>query len=69
VQTVRVRLTEFWDRMVKQFGPAYAESVAADHVIAGLGGTTVRDALSGGADPKEVWRAVCDEFDLPARER
>jgi hypothetical protein len=55
--------------MEKQFGPAYAESVATDHVIAGLGGTTVRGALSGGADPKEVWRAVCDEFDLPARVR
>jgi hypothetical protein len=55
--------------MEKQFGEAYAESLAADHVMAGLGGTTVRDALAHGADAKDVWRAVCEEFDLPARER
>ena len=62
-------MTEFWARMEKQFGAAYAESLAADHVMASLGGMTVRDALARGADAKDVWRAVCDEFDLPARER
>ncbi len=64
-----VRLTEFWARMNKQFGSGYAESVARDHVVAGLGGATVDEALTRGDDVKDVWRAVCEEFDLPARER
>jgi hypothetical protein len=64
-----VRLTEFWARMTGQFGSGYAESVARDHVIAGLGGVTVEAALARGDDAKAVWKAVCDEFDLPARVR
>lgn len=64
-----VRLTEFWAKMNRQFGAGYAESVARDHVIAGLGGATIEDALARGDDAKDVWRAVCEEFDLPARDR
>jgi Protein of unknown function (DUF3046) len=64
-----MRLTEFWYRMGEQFGPAYAESLARDHVIAGLGSRTVTEALADGEDTKGVWRAVCDEFELPARSR
>jgi hypothetical protein len=64
-----VRLTDFWERMREQFGPAYAESLARDHVIAGLGSRTVTQALADGEDAKGVWRAVCEEFALPARDR
>jgi hypothetical protein len=64
-----MRLTEFWARMNRQFGSAYADSVARDHVIAGLGGVTVEAALARGDDAKSVWEAVCNEFDLPARVR
>jgi hypothetical protein len=55
--------------MSEQFGPAYAESLARDHVIAGLGSRTVTQALADGDDAKLVWRAVCDEFELPPRYR
>jgi hypothetical protein len=55
--------------MNRQFGAAYAASVARDHVLPGLGGATVEAALDRGDDAKVVWRAVCDEFDVPARER
>ncbi|WP_322747865.1 MULTISPECIES: DUF3046 domain-containing protein [unclassified Frankia] len=64
-----MRLTEFWARMNKQFGSGYAESVARDHVVARLGGVTVSDALARGDDVKDVWRAVCDDFEVPARDR
>jgi len=64
-----VRLTEFWQRMDEQFGVGYAPSVARDHVIAGLGGRTVEQALADGADAKTVWRAVCAAFDVPDRLR
>ncbi|MCM3885357.1 DUF3046 domain-containing protein [Frankia sp. R82] len=64
-----MRLTEFWARMNKQFGSSYAESFARDQVLAGLGGATVETALARGDDARTVWRAVCDEVDVPARER
>ncbi|MCK9920482.1 DUF3046 domain-containing protein [Frankia sp. AgPm24] len=62
-----MRLTEFWARMNTQFGSSYAESFARDHVLAGLG-ATVESALARGDDARVVWRAVCEEFDVPARE-
>lgn len=66
--TEQVRLTEFWAKMNRQFGAEYAASVARDHVLGGLGGATVEGALARGDDAKAVWRAVCQEFDVPARE-
>jgi len=62
---VTVRLTEFWERMRAQFGEAYAESVAKDYVLSGLGGRTVNKALADGEDAKVVWRAVCETFNVP----
>jgi hypothetical protein len=64
-----VRLTIFWERMRAQFGEAYAESVAKDHVLASLGGRTVDQALAEGEDAKTVWRAVCEDFRVPERLR
>jgi Protein of unknown function (DUF3046) len=64
-----VRLTVFWERMRAQFGDSYAESVAKDFVLAGLGGRTVDQALADGVDAKTVWRAVCEAFDVPERLR
>ncbi len=55
--------------MKAQFGDTYAESVAKDFVIAGLGSRTVNQALADGEDVKVVWRAVCDAFHLPERVR
>jgi hypothetical protein len=55
--------------MRRSFGETYAESLARDHVLAGLGGRTVEQALAEGEDAKTVWRAVVDEFEVPARER
>ncbi len=64
-----MRLTVFWERMRAHFGDSYAESVAKDYVLAGLGGRTVDQALAGGEDAKTVWRAVCEAFDVPERLR
>lgn len=55
--------------MGRCFGDAYAESVASDQVITALGGQTVQEALAAGVATKDVWRAVCQTFDVPARER
>jgi hypothetical protein len=64
-----VRLTAFWERMRAQFGDAYAESVAKDHVIGALDSRTVNQALADGEDVKAVWRGVCDAFHLPDQVR
>jgi hypothetical protein len=64
-----VRLTTFWDQMGAQFGPVYAQSVAKDYVLAGLGGRTVERALADGVDAAVVWRAVCEAFEVPERLR
>ncbi|TDC78061.1 DUF3046 domain-containing protein [Streptomyces hainanensis] len=60
-----MRLTDFWQRMAAQFGPAYADSFARDHVMSELGGRTVNEALAAGWSTKEVWRAVCEAMDVP----
>lgn len=64
-----MRLSDFWERMERHLGRAYADSWARDQVIAELGDRTVHQALAAGLDAKVVWRAVCDALDLPARER
>ena len=64
-----MRQTAFWERMRAQFGETYADSVARDYVLAGLGGRTVDQALADGEDAKVVWRAVCEAFRVPERLR
>ena len=64
-----MRLTVFWDKMRAQFGDAYAASVARDYVLSGLGGRTVDQALAEGTEPKTVWRAVCEAFEIPEKSR
>ncbi len=64
-----MRLTDFWARMERRFGAAYAASYAADQVLSTLGGRTVQQALDDGDDAKQVWRAVCDATAVPASER
>ena len=55
--------------MRKQFGDVYADSVAKDQVLGDLGSRTVNQALADGEDVKTVWRAVCEVFRVPERQR
>ncbi len=64
-----MRHTEFWERMERALGPAYARSWAAYHVIGSLEGRTAQQAISEGEPPKTVWRAVWAELELPAHDR
>jgi hypothetical protein len=64
-----MRLSEFWERMGARFGVTYAESLARDMVLGELGGRTVEQALEAGAKPAGVWRAVCEAFEIPAKDR
>ncbi len=60
-----VRLTEFHELLTGQFGAAYGASVFVDHVLTGLDGRTAAQAIEDGVDPRDVWRALCADFDVP----
>lgn len=66
-----MRLTDFWERMERAFGSTYARSVAADQVLATLGGRTVDQALAAGEQTVTVWRAVVAAYPerVPAKLR
>lgn len=68
ISVSRVRLSEFWKRMEARFGTAYAHSLAADYRVTALGGT-VNEAIERGEEPRSVWRAVCQEFEVPQKLR
>lgn len=61
----RVRLTEFHVLVSEQFGAVRAASMLVDHVLTSLGGRTPEQAIEDGIDPREVWRALCADFDVP----
>ena len=60
-----VRLTEFHELVTMRFGAAYGASVLADHVLSGFDGRTAAQAIEDGVDPRDVWRALCVDFDVP----
>ncbi|ASR37519.1 hypothetical protein BAY61_23760 [Prauserella marina] len=64
-----MRITVFRRLMADEFGGTRAEMLAKDHVLSGLGGRTVEQALAAGVSAKEIWRQVCQEFDVPAERR
>lgn len=51
--------------MDERFGPVYSRSVAADYRLPLLG-STIDEALRRGVTAKEIWHAVCAEFEVPA---
>jgi hypothetical protein len=51
--------------MEERFGAVYARSVAADYRLPLLG-STIDEALRAGVETKDVWKAVCAEFEMPA---
>ena len=64
-----MRLQEFWSRLDTQFGSMRAQSVARDHVFAVLGGRSAVDAIEAGVSVRKVWLAICEEYDVPSKER
>jgi len=64
-----MRLTEFWELVHGEFGQARGDMLVADHVLGALGNRTAARAIEDGAEPREVWRALCAEFDVPPARR
>ncbi|GAB91968.1 hypothetical protein GORHZ_154_00580 [Gordonia rhizosphera NBRC 16068] len=63
-----VRLTEFTELITAEFGGQSADSILVDHVLTEFGGRTGAQAIEDGVDPRDVWVAICRDFDVP-RER
>jgi hypothetical protein len=64
-----VRHTEFWARLERAQGRAYAAAWAQQYVMSDLGGRTAQEALDAGVPPKQVWAAVWTALGLPDTER
>nr|WP_198345027.1 DUF3046 domain-containing protein [Mycobacterium sp. JS623] len=60
-----VRLTEFQELVASQFGSVRGASLLVDHVLSGFGGRTAAQAIEDGVEPRDVWRALCADFDVP----
>ena len=64
-----MRLQEFWSRLDGQFGAMRAQSVARDHIFSALGGRSALEAIDAGVNVRKVWLAICEEYEVPAKER
>ena len=62
---VGVRLTEFHELVQNQFGVVRGSSLLVDHVLSGFNGRTSAQAIEDGVEPRDVWRALCADFDVP----
>lgn len=60
-----MRLSEFRQLVDDEFGGPYARVLVSDLVLTELGGRTAERALSDGAEPREVWLALCRANDVP----
>lgn len=51
--------------MDEEFGRLRGGSMMVDHVLTELDGQTAEQALEAGVDPREIWRALCRDFEVP----
>ena len=64
-----MRITAFRKMMADEFGEIRADMLARDHVFSALNNRTVDQALEAGMSTKEIWRVVCDVFEVPPERR
>lgn len=64
-----MRHTELWQRLEAVLGESYAPVWADQQSITALNSRTVRQALSDGVSPKQVWAAVWQHLELPEGDR
>lgn len=59
-----MRLTDFRELLHSEFGTLRGDTLMSDHQLTAYGMTGER-AIDSGVDPRDVWRALCAEFDVP----
>lgn len=58
-------LTEFRARTGEAFGDLRADHLVRSHHLAVFDGRTAHEAIDNGSSIKQVWLALCVEFDVP----
>lgn len=58
-------LTEFRARTAEVFGELRSDYLVRTHHLAACGGRTAHDAIEEGESVKQVWLALCEEFEVP----
>lgn len=64
-----MKLSEFQQAVVDEFGPDFGRVLVQDTVIAALGDRTASDALAAGVSTREVWMALCRLQGVPVERR
>lgn len=65
---VCMRLSEFRQLIEDEFGDVKGEWVAHSHVL-GSFGMTADEAVESGADLRDVWNQLCNDYDIPEARR
>jgi len=63
-----VRLSEFRRAVAAEFGEGFGVALTRDLVLAEFGHVSADDAIAAGAEPRDVWIALCRASEVP-RER
>lgn len=64
----RMRLTEYHQLVVDEFGESKGAWISHSHVLSMLNGTP-DELIERGIDPRRVWIGLCDDFDVPQERR
>ncbi|MFI5503998.1 DUF3046 domain-containing protein [Corynebacterium kutscheri] len=59
-----MRLTEFQQLVDDEFGQAKGQWLLHSHVLS-THGATPDELIESGIDPRDVWWALCEEFQIP----
>ena len=62
-------LSEFQRAVADEFGDGQGRALLRDLVMRSLGDRTPQQALDSGQPPAAVWRALCEEMDVPQPRR
>lgn len=63
-----MRVSEFRRAVAEEFGEVHGAVLTRDLWLSSYS-STAEDALRAGAQPREVWLALCREMDVPLQKR
>lgn len=64
----RMRLTEYHQLVVDEFGESKGAWISHSHVLSELNGTP-DELIERGVGPRRVWIGLCNDFDVPQERR
>lgn len=64
-----MRISEFRQAVVDEFGEAHGKVLSTDLVLHEFGDRNITDALAAGYQPRAVWDALCRTMDVPVERR